>query len=445
MLGIDADYRMSRDYMAQGWPTFLVIDAEGKVRFHGFDSDRSLSGLRGCLKGLLRVPAAESGQIITNGVAYPAGIWQSQTARREQSPRLAFDSAGVGHILYHSNREGTNAVYWRRYGAKAALLGETRLSPAGMDAYAPDCNADSSNAVWVAWCGRRAGEFYNVFAQVLRAGEASQPEQLTSSDDDAMSPRIATGPGGTVTVTYYKWAKMQGISRDRNVFARTYDPAKRAWAPEREISPPQPAVEDHTDPDVAIDRDGHLWIVWSYDYHPQLFKNPLPAEQPTIFAADYSSGKVGEALLVGATGRLRGAIDLFPSASFDSDGVLWCAWDCSEPQRSIQLARLRPGQKSFESVHSCGRQTCSTPELSSTTSGQILLAWSERNRQGAWQGRVALLNEGVAAHEAVVADDGEILFPQARQSPDGHYWVTYQKTSSRGSEVVLRDVTADVR
>ena len=73
-----------------------------------------------------------------------------------------------------------------------------------------------------------------------------------------------------------------GSSRDRNIFARRYDPVRHAWDAAREISPHAPEVEDHTDPDVVIDPQGKNWVVWSYDYHPQLYKKPVEAEQPTI-------------------------------------------------------------------------------------------------------------------------------------------------------------------
>ena len=55
-----------------------------------------------------------------------------------------------------------------------------------------------------------------------------------------------------------------GPSRDRNIFARRYDPLRHAWDAAREISPHVPEVEDHTDPDVVIDPQGRNWVVWNY-------------------------------------------------------------------------------------------------------------------------------------------------------------------------------------
>jgi hypothetical protein len=53
-----------------------------------------------------------------------------------------------------------------------------------------------------------------------------------------------------------------GSSRDRNIFARRYDPGRHAWDAAREISSHVPEVEDHTDPDVVIDSQGKNWVVY---------------------------------------------------------------------------------------------------------------------------------------------------------------------------------------
>ncbi len=443
MIGLDAHYRMSQAYAAQSWPTFVVVDAQGVVQFHGFDMDRNLAGVRACLQKILKPAPAEPKQTLDCGVALPPDVLAARKARRERSPRLAFDVAGNANVVYYSNASGTNTVCLRRFGPQGGLLKEQWLSPPGVESYAPDCVLDNRGTLWVAWCARN-NRFFDVFVQSIPAspGVRTPAEPLTSSDDDAMCPRLAVGPGGTVIATYYNWAKLNGISRDRNVFARQYDPALRSWGPEKEISPPDPDVEDHTDPDVAVDPHGQAWVVWSYDYHPQLFRKPVDAAQPTIFAARFVSNTVSAAVLVGATGTQREAIDLFPSAAFDGVGALWCAWDCSEPQRTIQLARRDPKADSFQAVRTFGKALCSTPELSSTREGLLLLAWSEQAPRGRWQANVALLNNGRPSRTFTLADDGDILFPQAQQSPDGQYWVVYEKGDEHRTEVVLQKLAS---
>ncbi len=447
MMGMDFDYSVSQAFHAGGWPTFVVIDPEGIIRFHGFDSDRELREVRRCLNDLLKGKPADSKTAVTSqGIAYPPAVQAARQARRDRSPRLCFDGSGNPLVVFYSNRDGTNSVYLRRYDQQARQLSDERLSPPELESYAPDCVTDSSGALWVTWCSR-AGSYYDIFVQ--RRGQGKEPvtERLTRSDDDAMAPRIAAGPGGSLMVTYYEWAMLWGYSRDRNIFARRYDPARHAWDAAREISPHVPEVEDHTDPDIVIDSGGNGWIVWSYDYHPQLYKNPVDAAEPTIFAARATSNSVSGAMLVGATGQFRHAIDLFPSAALDSRGVLWCAWDCSEPHRCIRLAHLDTADNTFKTTAAFGEQgeTCSTPELSPAAGERLLLAWSQRHRGEPWRGQVIALEQGRTISQTVLTESCDVLFPQAQTGPDGRCWVVYEKAEASGSAIVLRDLTRDLQ
>jgi len=447
MMGMDFDYSVSRAYRAGSWPTFVVIDSEGIIRFHGFDSDRDLAGVRRCLHDLLKAkPLDTKAAVMSQGIAYLPGFQTARQARRDRSPRLCFDAAGNPLVVFSSNRTGTNSVYLRRYDPQGRQVGEERLSAAEVESYAPDCATDAAGALWVTWCAR-AGEYYDIFVQCIRAGRQPVTQQLTSSDDDAMAPKIAAGPGGALMVTYYQWALMRGVSRDRNIFARRYDPAQQAWGAAQEISPREPRVEDHTDPDVAIDSRGNNWVVWSFDYHSQLYKKPVEAEQPTVFAAQVISNTVSVPMLVGATGQLRNAIDLFPSAALDSQGSLWCAWDCSEPHRCIRLAQLNTSANTFKAAAAFGEQgeTCSTPELSPADGERLLLAWSQRRRGEPWRGKVILLQQGRTLATTMLSETSDVLFPQAQAAPNGHYWVVYEKADANGSEIVLRDVTQQLQ
>ena len=446
MMGMDFDYSVSRAYHAQGWPTFVVIDPEGIIRFHGFDSDRELREVRRCLDDLLKgKPTGSKTAVTSQGIAYPPEVQAARQARRDRSPRLCFDASGNPLVVFYSNRGGTNSVYLRRYDQQGRQVSDERLSQAELESYAPDCVTDSSGALWITWCSR-SGSHYDIFVQCRGQGVEPLAEPLTWSDDDAMAPRIAAGPGGSVVVAYYEWAMLWGYSRDRNIFARRYDPVRNAWDPAREISPHDPEVEDHTDPDVVVDPAGNGWVVWSYDYHPQLYKKPVDAAEPTIFAARATSNTVSAAMLVGATGQFRDAIDLFPSAALDSQGTLWCAWDCSEPHRCIRLARLDP-DNTFKAIGAFGEQgeTCSTPELSPAGGERLLLAWSQRRHGEPWRGKLIIVERGRTIAETILSEDKDVLFPQAQAAPNGRYWVVYEKADAGGSEIVLRDLTRELQ
>jgi hypothetical protein len=450
MVGIDADYGMSQAFNAGGWPTFVVIDAAGTVRFDGFDSDRNLGAVRRCLHGLLANSAnsrsAATKPVLDRKIAFPAEVQACREARRDRSPRLAFDQAGQAQVIFYSNRDGINAIYLRRYLPDGKVAAEERLSPATQECYGADCAIDPQGTLWVTWCGR-SKEFYDIYAWSRAVGRTEVTEQLCFSDDDAMSPKIAVGADGTVAVAYYKWHRLWGYSRDRDLYARVFDGARHTWGKETEISPHQPEVEDHTDPDVVVDPRGAAWFVWSFDYHPEIHKPPVDASQPTIFAAHAVSNTVSPEILVGATGGFRGAVDLFPTAALDDQAVLWCAWDCSEPSRCIRLSRLGPGGNDFRPVNAFGQrgEVCSTPELSPAKDNRLLLAWSQRSGGDPWRGKVALLEEGRSVAETSLAEPADVQFPQAQQGPDGQYWVVYEKTTPKGSEIVLRNLTKELQ
>jgi hypothetical protein len=393
----------------------------------------------------MSTPATGPKPVLEQGIAFPAEVLACRQTRRDRSPRLVYGPAGEPQVVFYSAREGTNAVYLRSFNKQGQVLRDERLSPAGIECYAADCATDSQGTLWVTWCAKGTN-FYDIYVQSRRAGAPPRTERLSSSNDDAMSSKIAAGTNGQVTVTYYKWAMLWGTSRDRNIFARTYEPTRGAWGPEVEVSPHVPEVEDHTDPEVVYDRQGRACVVWSFDYHPQLYKKPLDAAQPTIFAARLSSGTASAPLLVGATESFRDAIDLFPSATLDARGTVWCAWDCSEPRRCVRLSRLNNGADTFQFVRAFGDDgwVCSTPELSPTVADPILLAWSQRRANGLWEGRVALLKEGQPTGTVTLTEKADVLFPQAQQSPGGDYWVVYEKCDPKGSEVVLRNVTAEL-
>jgi hypothetical protein len=447
MIGIDADYAMSRAYYSTGWPKWIVIDQDGIVRFHGFDSDHELSGVRGCLDGLLagQPPGPDTGQVLQDGIAFPPEVMACRQARRERSPRLAVDPSGKPCVVYYSGGAGTNAVYLRRFDQQGKPAGDERLSPGNAEAYAADGTFDPRGTLWVTWCAWN-NRCYDIYALSRHEGQPPVIWRLSSSDDDAMSPKIAAGPDGRVTVTYYKWAKIHGISRDRNIFERTFNPSQRTWSQELEVSPPEPEIEDHTDPDVVIDRVGAPWIVWSYDYHPQLYKRPVNAAEPTIFAARVGTNTVSAAFLVGATGPYRSAIDLFPSAAIDSQGGMWCAWDCSEPTRCIRLVRLgqSSGANPLGTVFGGREFVCSTPELSPATANQLLLTWSQRSQSGFWQGKAALVRDGETVKTISLTENADVFFTQPQQGVDGKVWVAYEKCGPSGSQVVLRNITQEL-
>jgi len=139
------------------------------------------------------------------------------------------------------------------------------------------------------------------------------------------------------------------------------------------------------------------------------------------------------------------AIDLFPSTVIDAKGRLWCAWDAADPSRRIKLARFDPEQKKFETVNAFNKAdgVCSTPELAAATGDQLLLTWYE-HAGGHWQGKVNLLKNGNLVANTTLKENAEVLFPQARVTADGRYWVAFEKMTEKGSEIIVRNITREM-
>lgn len=445
MLAMDPDYGVMRAYGATGWPRFLVLDRQGIVRFSGIPGDSRLRAIRRRLRGLVAAtpPGLASGLVLREGVCYPKSVLAARDAERNRSPRLAVRSDGRPVIAYCTVRNGRSSLRLRQ-GVGPGRPADPMVTDPREDCYAPDIAFDDSGTLWLAWCGRDDGR-YDIYVQRRPASGAPATVRLTRSSDDAMAPRLATGPGGRVAVTYYKWRRMRGVSRDRDIFARAYDPAAGSWRGEIEISPHEPQVEDHTDPDVVFGPNGGCWVAWSYDYHPSLFPDPVDTDQPSVFAAKLrADGATSPPMLAGTPGRGRAVIDLFPSLAVDGKGTLWCAWDAGSlrtGQRRIVLSALRGEGVGFDRQRVLSRpgRTASTPELSPGLDDTLLATWSEW-AGGRWLGRAALVREGAVVSETDLLDDGDVQFVQAAAGPDGKLWVTYECSSETGSRVVLEQL-----
>ncbi|MCP4639644.1 MAG: hypothetical protein GY851_04395, partial [bacterium] len=222
------DYSMMRAYQSQGWPKFVVIDPDGIIRFHGPPDDRKLTALRKCLNELLPEQAAPGDEaVLKDGICYPKSVVKAREAHRDRSPRVAVDVEGNPRIVYYSNRDGSNAIYVRTV-EETDEVSDERITPLGGDCYAPDCVFDSKGTLWVVWCGKQ-GEAYDIHAWNKGPERPPATARLTRSTEDAMRPRIAAGPDGSLAVTYYKWRSMRGVSRDRDIFCRAYDPLTQSW------------------------------------------------------------------------------------------------------------------------------------------------------------------------------------------------------------------------
>ncbi|MBI4721028.1 MAG: hypothetical protein HY770_07390, partial [Chitinivibrionia bacterium] len=332
-------------FNATSWPNAVVIDKNGTVAAHEFVWKKGIEKLEQALEQVASKESAvacafatpDCKAFCTGGVCYapPEGS-KGKAKTRQENPRMASLPDGSIYVAYASNKSGDNNIVLEQYknGRKKKSY---QVTAAPSDEYDVDCAAASDGTVWLAWTSN-ADSIYDICAASFKDGKLSSPMRVTKSTHDAFHPRIAIDADGNPWVAYYKWLMVEGYSRDRNVYVRRY--AGGAWSGELEVSPPEPSIEDHSDPDIAA-AGNEMLVAWSYDYHPSLPGNTLDAASPTIFIQSLTPAleRKSSMQLMGSTGKEARIKDLSPSIAI-SGAAAACAWDAN---KEIVVRRMENG------------------------------------------------------------------------------------------------------
>ncbi len=447
---LDFDFSVARGkYNARSWPTTVVIGPDGTIRYHAKMASRNPSDVEKVLSELTsKVPAtAKDSVTCENGVCrLPSSNQTGLFAKgSDYLPRVANDSSGRVWMAYTSSRDLGNNICLRRLGAEGDADGakSTRVTRTLSDDYAPDIAISQDDSIWLTWTSDKNGK-YDIYVKSYSDGKWSEETRITESADDAFHPRIAASRGN-VAVTYYKWNRDLGASRDRNLFVRMY--VNGRWGREIEVSPAEPKYDDHTDPAIVFAGKDTVWIAWSYDYHPQLYKEPLDTDEPSIFARKINlSGEMEEPILVGTRGRKQHAIDILPSLAYSSKSGLWCAWDAAlNGQRVILVSRYDEKTRAFgpETMVSDARQIASSPSITIDSDGVPYVAWIQIDGQHRSSVRYTRFSNGQWQDPpAVVADatQGAVRNPMVLAGTRSSVLVAYEQVSEKESEIAVQRI-----
>ena len=444
---LDPSREFEKRYNRNGWTFLMLADAEGHVvyRLNG-PREADWQALRERLDKML--PENGEGQRLSrDGVSYlPATLERSgetdRLIQRDRFPSLACDSDGRLYLVFTTNRNGNSDVFLRVYDGEQ-WQADRPVAATEADEFDGAVTVDKGNRVWVSWTSNADGAKYNIF--VAASADVSKPlehKRITNSEDDAMHARLAASADGRIWVVYYKWHKMGGRSRDKEVYVRCFDGAD--WSSEAQVSPADvPIYEDHTDPFVAANGDAAV-IGWSWDYHRPQGYTKVPRE-PSIFCRE-----VGADSKLGPVRAVSGAnIDTMPAVAVCSDGRLWCAWEsvtwdrvaganrkmiCAASLDKEQEDRPRPGKN----VSGLQRNVC-TPSLAVSPSGVVTLVWAQADVAGRWTLNRA---EYESADErwsrpVKVLSEGGPRFPTACYAPNGDLWIACSVASEEGRSIAV--------
>ncbi|MEN6306901.1 MAG: hypothetical protein ABFD91_04025, partial [Anaerohalosphaeraceae bacterium] len=330
---MDTDRTFEKQYNRRGWPFLMIVDAQGQVVYtcnNLIDNDPVFKQELQKIKQKELKPRTQN----VVGISYMASTIENNAIKADsQNDRftsIAAGSDGGIYAVYTSVRNGNSDILMRTNDGKAFT--ENPVSATQFDEYDAAITTDGTGKPWICWTSNQA-ERYNIFMTTpsdLKDGKA--PIQITTADDDAMHGRLICDASNAVWITYYRWRKMSGNSRDKEIYVRRY--AEGSLSTEIQISPTDvPSYEDHTDPAITCLND-RVVIAWSWDYHkPDGY--PQDCESPTIFARSISPN-----FTVSKPFPLSGqSIDSVPALSAPIAGRIWCAWDLLEGKRKSLCVR----------------------------------------------------------------------------------------------------------
>jgi peroxiredoxin len=452
---LDPNREFEMRYNRDGWTFLMVADKEGKVVYRANSAD--WASVRTVLDDVV-AEGKPPRNVSLESVDYPPAVAARSgeadgPARRDRFPSVACSADGRVFVALTSNRNGQSDVFLRVFDG-SHWSGDRPVAVTEADEYDGAVAVDRDGRAWVSWTSNAGSDQYNVFvARLSGAGEPAGPTRITRAEDDAMHARMACDERGRIWATYYKWRKMRGRSRDKEVYLRRFDGDD--WSDEIRISPTDvPEYEDHFDPDVVATGDSAA-VCWSWDYHRPPGYTKVP-QTPTIFVRTVSA-----ALQPGPIYAVSGRnTDTMPAIAGLPDGKICCAWESTVYERRAGAGLMgiafnrrvststvdpegqeRPGP----GWNASGAKTnVCTPRLAVGPDGITALVWSDADAQGQWKLRSAFLKADTNrwSEPTSVVSEGNPRFPAAAFDADRRLWIAYAKETEAGRriEVLGQDV-----
>jgi hypothetical protein len=437
---LDSNREFERRYNRDGWTFLMLTDGAGRVVYRvNSPREGDWQAIEGKIKEMLA--RGGPGGVMRDGVRYAAGTLarsgeSSKGQVREVYPSVACDGAGRVYVAFTQFGEGNADVMVRVF--EGGEWGEAReVAASEADEFDGRVVADGEGGVWVSWTSNGGGDKYDVYAAYLgEPAGAIEPVRLTESDDDAMHARMACDTAGRAWIVYYKWHKMGGRSRDKEVYARYL--GEGGWSPEMRVSPEDvPEWEDHSDPVVVRWGEG-VAVGWSWDFHlprPKGHRGRWP-ESPTIFVRQISAeGGQGGIKAVSAE-----QIDTMPTVAA-GNGRLWIAWESIDARwrKQVAVAVFGEGEAPTVGVNLSGtRANVDGPQLCAGPGGEVSLVWCESDGEKWVAKRARQGSEARAWGEPeVICGEGRPRFASGAYGGEGELWVAYSVEEAGGGRRIV--------
>ncbi len=439
---MDTNRKVEKMYNRAGWTFLMLADHTGKVVYKAnVSGSEAWQVLREKLDEVLAGVVSKK-TVTRDSIAYmTATVERSGEVEKglicERFPSIACGPAGKVCVVFASSGDDSDDVFARVFDGKT-WSGNIPIAATDADEYDGTVLFDKLGRIQVCWTSNAGGRNYDIFVTSFTdRDERDEPVRVTHSDDDAMHGRMVCDRDGRIWLVYYKWRKMRGRSRDREIYVRRFDDS--GWSAEIQVSPTDvPEYEDHTDPSIAAAGNSAV-IVWSWDFHPPNKGYSRYAEMPTIFMRP-----VMGTMDLGEVSSVSGKnIDSTPTVAVTENKRIWCAWDSIDrsQRKTVFIANPRIGADmafdKMKPLSDVALNVCG-PYFVESNKGDLTVLWCETADGRNWKlKRSELSGRGEWAKPLTMVSKDNPRYCGGAYDEQNRLWVCYTIETQRGREVVV--------
>ena len=437
---MDPDRSFERQHNNRGWPFLMLVDDAGQIVYQCnnlVDRDKTfMRNLQDIGKVRREPQIRQIGDVPYLQRTLENNGESAKLRFNERFTSIACGSDGTVYTTYTSAEDGNSNVYLQIH-QSGSDPNRIAVAATESDEYDSTVMTDTKGNVWLCWTGNSRGRTYNIYLNSLAGIRNNKPAVLISqSKEDCMHGRMAVGATDTIWITYYKWEKLNGISRDKEVYLRHYKDGR--ISEEIHISPEDvSAYEDHTDPSIVMLNNQPL-VCWSWDFH-QPDGYTKEAHSPTIFARKAGIEQaIGKAFHISAKN-----IDMTPLLTTLGDS-LWCAWDSlgrSSKSLCVRQVNAGAGSGSIITIVDDMVNICS-PAMASNGTNRGVLTWSQTENGKDWSLWKADfdIQQNKWSRPFKIVSEGNPRFGSCAYDADGNLWIACSVQTDLGRQVTVKQI-----
>ncbi|MEM1249904.1 MAG: Calx-beta domain-containing protein [Acidobacteriota bacterium] len=315
--------------------------------------------------------------------------------------------------------------------------GDTRIQGALLDV-PEDSEVEPRETLLLSLCNASTGNVIsNLTVYFLDDDLPTQPiEPLGLPGDSPQNPAVAYGRGGQ-RVEVWQQADGSGFG----IWARFIDSLGEPTGPDVLVN--TTTAGDQTEPDVAIDYDGNVTIVWR--------DGTVTEESPKVGARAAGSAVVGRFFAPNGEAKTTDVIVSESEASDESNtpnvtasntGDAVITWESDDQVQGRIYAKTTVPRTGILPISDLDEGRSATPRSTVGASGDFIVAWREEPTSGASSRVVVRIfneNGDPKSAQQIVTSSSTAQLPVIAADDDGEFVVAWEQETTAGWDVMARN------